>query len=181
MRPLQRTTILTATALLVGGLTGCSILGDDASAPGGGGGGAKASVDGAGKTIVKGTFPSPIAAGATVDIAIMGLKVRAKLATLTVQLTPHVPPGGEQNPNPYGLNGGNGLGTSLLDPVNLKRYVVVKDSGSTELQSNDIFTHIANNQPASLTYTFAAPPENVKVLDVQYGAWPTFRNVPVER
>ena len=28
---------------------------------------------------------------------------------------------------------------------------------------------------------FAAPPENVKTVDVQIGSWPTFRDIPVER
>ncbi|MDL4772195.1 hypothetical protein [Actinomadura xylanilytica] len=143
--------------------------------------GGKPSVDGTGAAVVKATFDSPIYPGAKVDIAVMGLKASGKLATLTVQFAPHIPAGGPDNPNPYNLNGGNSLGTALIDPVNLKRYVVVADSDHKKLESDDIFTHIANNQTATLAYTYAAPPENVKAVDVQIGSWPTFRNIPVAR
>lgn len=183
-----------ATLIAAGGITGCTVpgIGSDDDRPSGsaGGGpvtggqpvqGGAAGFDKADKPVTKGTFDSPISPGAKVDIAIMGLKVGGRLATLTTQMTPRIPPGGEDNPNPYELNGRNGLGTSLIDPVNLKRYVVVKDSRGKELETDDIFTHIANNQTGTFTYTFAAPPENVKTVDVQIGAWPTFRNIPVER
>ncbi|TDB93304.1 hypothetical protein [Actinomadura sp. 7K534] len=181
----------TAAALLLaaGALTGCSPLGGESSSAGARSGGSAGEAvaegepgfDNTGEPVTKGTFDSPIAPGAKVDIAIMGLKVRGRLATLLTQFTPRIPPGGEDNPNPYELNGRNGLGTSLIDPVNLKRYVVVKDSGGKELETHDIFTHIANNQTGNFSYTFAAPPENVKAVDVQIGSWPTFRNIPVER
>ena len=180
-----------AGLLLTGGLAGCALPGvDSGSSSSGdrGGGPAGEAVKGgqpgfdqAAKPVTKGTFASPIAPGAKIDIAIMGIRIRGKLATLTTQYTPRIPPGGEDKPNPYDLNGGNGLGTSLIDPVNLKRYVVVKDSSGDELETDDIFTHIANNQTGTFSYTFAAPPENVESVDVQIGAWPTFRNIPIER
>lgn len=191
MRLSHRLATAAAAALLFTGLAGCSVMeGDSESASGaeGSGGTAGETVEGGepgfdsvGDPVTKGTFDSPIAPGAKVDIAIMGIQVRGRLAVLTTQFTPHIPPGGEDKPNPYRLNGRNGLGTSLIDPVNLKRYVVVKDSSGDEMESDDIFTHIANDQTGTLTYTFAAPPENVKVMDVQIGSWPTFRNIPVER
>ncbi|MFC6878326.1 MULTISPECIES: hypothetical protein [Actinomadura] len=191
-RPTYHRAALAAVALaLTGALTGCSVFGGSDSeghgqaksvvAEGADVAKGKPSVDGAGKPVVQGTFPSAISSGATVDIAIFGLKARGKLATLTVRYTPHIPPGGDGNPNPYNLNGGNNLGTSLIDPVNLKRYVVVSDSNGKPLQTDDIFAHVANNQAGNFYYTFAAPPENVKAMDVQIGSWPTFRNVPVER
>ena len=169
-----------AALLLTGGLAGCSIGDDPASASGGGGGG-KASFDEASKPLVKGTFDSPAARGAKVDIAILGLRVKGRLATLGVQIVPNVPGAEDGRINPYGLNGERGLDTSLIDPVNLKRYVVVSDSAGNELESDDIFTHLSNGQPTNLSYTFAAPPENVKSIDVQIGSWPMFRNIPVER
>jgi hypothetical protein len=99
-----------------------------------------------------------------------------------MRVTPRLPAGApDQTPNLYELNGRNGLGASLIDPVNLKRYVVVKDTSGKDLQTDYIMVHTRNNQPSLHTYTFAAPPENVKALDLQYGSWPTFRNVPVER
>ncbi|TDC77106.1 hypothetical protein [Actinomadura sp. 7K507] len=184
-------TAAAAVLLLTGGLTGCALTdggSDSSSGEERDGGSAAESVKGgkpgfdeAGTPVTKGTFDSPIAAGAKIDIAIMGIRVRGKLATLSTQYTPRIPPGGEDNPNPYELNGRNGLGTSLIDPVNLKRYVVVKDSSGDELETDDIFTHIANNHTGTFSYTFAAPPENVEAVDVQIGAWPTFRNIPIER
>ncbi|WP_165970530.1 hypothetical protein [Actinomadura sp. 6K520] len=191
MRLSTRLAAATAAVLLAaGGLTGCSLVADGGSSSSGERGGdsagaaaegGKPGFDNAGEPVTKGTFDSPIAPGAKVDIAIMGLKARGRLATLTTQFTPRIPPGGETNPNPYELNGRNGLGTSLIDPVNLKRYVVVKDSGGKELETHDIFTHIANNQTGHFAFTFAAPPEDVRAVDVQIGSWPTFRNIPIER
>ncbi|SNR51402.1 hypothetical protein [Actinomadura mexicana] len=183
-----------AALLLTGGLAGCSLPGTGSSSGSGpasstpssggekaAGSAGKASFDNSAKPLVKGTFDSPVAQGAKIDIAVMGLKVRGRLATLTMQLTPHVPPGGPDRLNAYRLNGEHGLGTSLIDPVNLKRYVVVKDSGGKELETDDIFTTMTNDQVTPFYFTFAAPPENVKTVDVQIGTWPTFREIPVER
>lgn len=189
----HRLAAATATALLLtGGLAACSPPGTDSdpagkgpsSSPGGRkaeGAVGKASFDNAAEPIVKGTFDSPAAQGAKIDIAVMGLKTSGKLATLTTQLTPHVPAGGPTRLNAYVLNGEHGLGTALIDPVNLKRYVVVKDSSGKELETDDIFTHMTNDQATPFYFTFAAPPENVKTIDVQIGTWPTFRDIPVQR
>ncbi|MEW2352541.1 hypothetical protein [Spirillospora sp. NPDC029432] len=185
----RRTAGLAALAVL---LAGCSGLpggdgsGDSGNSDGSGGsgvesGGGRPGVDATGKPVAAGTFDTPVAEGAKVEIAVMGLRVRGKLATLTMRLTPRLPATTEQTPNPYELNGRDGLDTALIDPVNLKRYVVVKDSAGNELQTDYITVDTRNNQPSLHTYTFAAPPENVKSLDLQYGSWPTFRNIPVER
>lgn len=184
---------ITATLLLAAGLSGCSTHGDESS----GGGSAPshgpapsrdsapshgpASHDNAAKPVVKGTFDSPAAKGATVDIAIMGLRAKGKLATLTVQLTPHLPATDKRRINAYVLNGEHRLGTSLIDPVNLKRYLVVEDSDHGKMETDDIFTNMTNDQAAPFSFTFAAPPENVKSIDVQIGSWPMFRDIPVER
>jgi hypothetical protein len=186
MRLAYRLVAALAAALLV---AGCSMPGTGSGASSGrdsssGGSAAspgEASFDNATKPMVKGTFDSPVAKGATVDIAIMGLRVKGKLATLSVQLTPHVPGGEAGRINAYRLNGRRGLGTSLIDPVNLKRYVVVKDSAGKTLETDDIFTKMTNDQATPFSFTFAAPPENVKSIDVQIGLWPMFRDIPVER
>ncbi|MEU8343084.1 hypothetical protein AB0C74_15420 [Spirillospora sp. NPDC048832] len=190
MRMTHRLVVATTAVLL---LAGCSAIGgdDDGDAASAGAGApaaagadvpaGEAGFDDTAKPVTQGTFDSPAAAGAKVDIAIMRLKAKGKLATLTVRFTPHVPGASAGRINAYGLNGDRGLDTSLIDPVNLKRYVVVKDSGGQELESDDIFTHMTNDQPTSHYFTFAAPPENVKSIDVQIGNWPTFRNIPVER
>lgn len=174
-------TAMAAALLLTAGLTGCSMLEDDSASSSGGDSAAEPGVDNDGEPVTKGTFNSPIASGAKVDIAIMGIKVKGKLSTLTTRITPHVPPGGDQSPSLYDLNGDEGPGTSLIDPVNLKRYVVVEDSSGDKMRTDYITTHIANDQPSTFWVTFAAPPENVETVDVQIGSWPTFRNIPVER
>ncbi|WP_433467361.1 hypothetical protein [Spirillospora sp. CA-128828] len=186
MRLAYRLVTATAAAILLAGCTpfgqgSGSSSGDGAKGSGAEGSVGKASFDNNTKPVVKGTFDSPAVQGGKVDIAIMGLKVKGKLATLTVQFVPHVPGVEPNRMNAYGLNGRNGLNTSLIDPVNLKRYVVVKDSSGKELQTDEIFTQMTNDQPTSSFYTFAAPPDSVKSIDVQLGNWPTFRNVPVER
>lgn len=183
----HRVTAAAVAALLpVGALSGCSSAGGGSGTPSRGAGAlgvaaGRPGFDTAEKPVVKATFDSPAAQGAKVDIAVMGLRTKGRLATLGLQMVPHVPGGLPSRLNPYGLNGNRGLHTSLIDPVNLKRYVVVKDSSGEDLQSDDIFTKMANDQPTHLYYTFAAPPENVKAIDVQIGSWPMFRDIPVER
>ncbi|WP_143220927.1 hypothetical protein [Actinomadura sp. CNU-125] len=138
-----------------------------------------AAADGTGKPVAQGTFDSPHVEGATVDIAVMGLKAQGRLATLTVRLTPHMPPG-ERNASLIRLHGAH-VATFLIDPVNLKRYVPVKDSSGRVMQPSDLGTRLTHGHATALVYTFAAPPENVPAVNVQVGVWPTFRNIPVER
>lgn len=130
------------------------------------------------KPVVKATFDSPIAPGAKVDIAVLELKVTGKLAQLTLAITPHVV-GGDNDTNVYELNGSQGPDVALIDTVNLKRYVVVKDSSGQELQPNYITTRLANERPNVQTYFFAAPP--VRNVDLVFGRWAPFRNVPISR
>jgi len=132
------------------------------------------------KPIVKATFDSPIGPGAKVDIAILDLRVTGKLAQLTLAITPHVV-GGDDKPNVYELNGGQGPDVSLIDTVNLKRYMVVKDSSGRPLEPDYITTQLANEQSNQQTYFFAAPPPSVRNVDVVFGRWAPFRNVPVSR
>lgn len=179
-----------AALLLAGALAGCSTSGGGSDGGSGGSGrgpggavqgaAGKAFVDRFDKPVAKATFDSPMAPGAKVDIAVMGLRVKGRLATLTLQWTPHVT-GSANTPTPYRLNGEHGLDASLIDAVNLKRYVVVSDSGYRNLESDVVLTNLPNDQATLTTHTFAAPPANVKSIDVQLGSWPAFRDVPVER
>ncbi|KAB2385939.1 hypothetical protein [Actinomadura montaniterrae] len=146
--------------------------------PGGAGGGGAAPT---GSPVVSATFDTPNFPGGKVEIAIMGLQVRGKLMVLTVRLTPHLPQGSTEKTNPYELNDEIPLAPELIDTVNLRRYVVVKDNQEKEVESDDVTLPIHNEQAGVATYSFAAPPANVKSLDVHYGTWPTFTNVPVQR
>ncbi|RSN64106.1 hypothetical protein [Actinomadura sp. WAC 06369] len=190
MRPFHRAAAAAAAVLLpAGGPAGCTML-DDAGSSGDSASGASGvaveggdpSVDATGDAIVAATLGAPPQApSAEVEIAVLGLRVRGKLATLTVRMTPRIPPGGPDKASPYDLNGNEGIDPSLIDPVNLKRYVVVKDSRGREMETDDITTDLVNGKAGALRYTFAAPPENVKALDLQFGGWPTFRDIPVQR
>jgi hypothetical protein len=115
----------------------------------------------------------------TVDIAVTGLKVDGELATLSLAFTMH---GSEDTSDSlFELNGGYRLFVTLVDPVNLKRYIVVKDSDGRELQTDASEAYVPNDGTATAQYTFAAPPPDVAEIDVQVGDWPTFRDVPIER
>ncbi|MBX6765600.1 MAG: hypothetical protein IRY90_00315 [Actinomadura rubrobrunea] len=176
--------IAIAAAAFMVAATGCSVFGTGGDSEGSSAtpkSTASAGVD-VNKTVAKATFPSPLADGATVDVKIHGLHRTGKLAVLTVSMTPHVP--GEVDDDdisPYDINGGRGIYPYLVDTVNLKRHVLLKDAEDKELGSDDVFTDGRNNTPMYLRYIFAAPPENVSTMDVYLGEWPPFRNVPLER
>jgi len=175
--------IAMAAGAFVVAATGCSVFGKGGDSEGSSANPkstAAPSVD-VNKTVAKATFPSPLADGATVDVKIHGLHRTGKLAVLSVSLTPHVPGEHDDDISPYDINGNRGLYPYLVDPVNAKRHVVLKDAKGAELGSHDVFTNGRNNTPMYLRYTFAAPPENVSTVDVYIGEWPPFRNVPLER
>ncbi|WP_344587240.1 hypothetical protein [Actinomadura vinacea] len=130
------------------------------------------------KTIARQTFNSPIFQGATLEVGIIDLKVSGPLAHLTLVLTPRN--AGSDMVNVYSLNGNSDPDVGLLDTVNLKRHKVVK-AGNRPLQPHFIFDKIRNNQATVQTYTFAAPPANVRTVDVSFGQWAPFRSVPVTR
>ncbi|MBA9002482.1 hypothetical protein [Thermomonospora cellulosilytica] len=172
-----------AAAALVVMATGCSVVGGGEDSSGASPTAKATPVAGVdpGKVVAKATFPSPLADGATVDVKIHGLHATGRLAVLAVSLTPHVPGGYDDDISPYDVNGDRGLYPYLVDVVNLKRHVVLKDAGGRELGSDDVFTNGRNNTPMYLRYTYAAPPENVSAMDVYIGEWPPFRNIPLER
>jgi hypothetical protein len=117
-----------------------------------------------------------------IDLAIAKFEVRDKLATLTVSYTVHDP---EAEPDAkfslYELNDEQPLYVTLVDPVNLKRYNVVKDSSGQALQSGEVETKVPLDGSTTAQYTFAAPPADVTEIDVMVGDWPPFRDVPITR
>lgn len=140
---------------------------------------AGAATTGPSRTIARATFDSLAAPGAKIEIGIVELRVTGQLAQLTLSITPRVP--GSDSPTVYELTKGLDPDVALIDNVNLKRYVVVKDSAGTLLQPDWIEVHLRNGQPNTETYMFAAPPQGVRTMDVVFGPWPPFRDVPVTR
>lgn len=118
----------------------------------------------------------------TVDIAVTGLEVDGELATLSLVFTMHEPEAPEDTSySLYDLNGRDPLYVTLVDPVNLKRYNVVQDSGGQKLESGAVETDVPLDSPTTAQYTFAAPPPDVTEIDVSVGDWPVFRDVPITR
>jgi hypothetical protein len=176
-----------AAVALVMALTGCLSLdqeegagdGRTNSAPPAQGAVGNAATAGPGKTIAAASFESPAAPGAKVEIGVVELRVTGRLAELTLSITPRVP--GRDDTTVYDLTGSQEPNVSLIDTVNLKRYVVVKDSSGKPLQPDYIATRLLNGQASVQTYTFAAPPDGVRTVDMTYAQWPPFRDIPVTR
>lgn len=124
------------------------------------------------------TMPIPGSQGETFTLGFASLKVRGQLATLTLTWTPHGI--GSDADSINDMNGGVGDNgeISMVDTVNLKRYVIVKDSEGYGLESDKVDTQAANDQAVPATYTFAAPPANAS-MDVYLDQRPVFESVPV--
>jgi len=111
------------------------------------------------------------------ELAVVSLTAKGRLANLTLSLTPHYP--GKTSVLAFLYFSGDYPVVSLVDPVGLKRYLVVKDSAGNMLGSGNENYNV--DQPNTLNYTFAAPPEDVASVDVHFDDFPPFRNVPVSR
>lgn len=182
---------MVALALAAGGAllaSGCALGGGD------GGGGAKAKSSGSegqaaaaapqtsgapavGKSV---TMAIPGEQGRTFTLGFSSLKVKGRLATLTLVWTPHGV--GTDTISPYDMMGQSTPGSevTLIDTANLKRYVVVEDSERHELESDYVTNETGNDQPLAMSYTFAAPPANGS-MEVVLGDRPIFESVPVTR
>jgi hypothetical protein len=126
------------------------------------------------KALAKTTFGS----GATLsaDVAVLGLRRRGKLLDLVLSFTPHSKKGDTYISIEEWTGAGPAVIT-LVDSVNLKRYLVVRDSKDQPLQPPDWILKV--DEPATRTYTFPAPDASVTALDVSIGGWPPFRDILV--
>ena len=140
--------------------------------------------DAATPVLAQETVRAPDSKGGTVDIAVVGLAVHGQLATLTVRFIPHFP---DKSPDDsislYDMSN-NALAqdqVSLVDPVGLKRYLVVEDSNHNALGSDEVYTEAVNNSSVVGHWTFAAPPATVAKINVEVGPFPPFYDVPISR
>jgi hypothetical protein len=119
----------------------------------------------------------------TLDIAVQSLQVTGKLATLELSFTPHDSDAESYDSSIADLNsiGGGPPQIALVDPVNLKRYVVVNDAADNDLESLLAVTRPEPDATAVTTHTFAAPPPDVTKIDVAVADFTTFHDVPIER
>jgi hypothetical protein len=121
--------------------------------------------------------------GATVTIAILGLHVHGQLATLELGFTPHDPNASSDDKiSLFDMTCNGTTDVTLVDPVGLKRYVVVADADQDHLEPNPVFgVQAVSGQTATGNWVFAAPPASVTSINVQVANWPTFTNVPIQR
>lgn len=121
--------------------------------------------------------------GATVQISVLGLQVQGQLATLRLGFTPHDPTkSADQTISLFDMACHGNTDVTLVDPVQLKRYVVVKDSAHNQLAPDSVGgIQAVSGQTSTGGWVFAAPPASVTAVDVQVGDWPTFRNIPIQR
>jgi len=110
---------------------------------------------------------------ASITIKLNGLKVKNKLTMLTLTWT-----GTGMNTDPYPYKMLN-IDMTLLDTKNLKRYVKVEDSDGNELGTSRL--NLPNDKPQTTQDTFAAPPPEVKTIDVYENNKLLFSDVPLER
>ncbi|WP_322762589.1 hypothetical protein [Frankia sp. Cr2] len=190
-------TLLTATlGVIVLVATGCS--GDSQKAAPTGGTGATAgaapvatgaaslagnqgTVDGAVATRTT-SFRAPGGGAGTIDVGFVGLKVDGRLATLTVVWTPRYASSPQNKEiSVFEMFAAHSPAMTLVDSVNLKRYFVVQDSHNVELGASGPKTKTVNNTPVSASYTFAAPPVDVRTVDVYADDRLLFDDAPVSR
>ncbi|MFC7328451.1 hypothetical protein [Marinactinospora rubrisoli] len=114
------------------------------------------------------------------EVQIHALRVRGELMQLTATVTAEQT-GDRSGDSLYRLYGYMGVQPYLVDTANLARYNVVRDSGGT-LQAPDAGnTHLTYGEPRDLSFTFAAPPEDVTAMDLYVGELPPVTDVPVLR
>lgn len=121
----------------------------------------------AGPATHKVTYPA-LGKDGTVTVSAGDLKVDGRLAELTVSYQPHQP-GSTGSWNVSQMSTGSSISggsVTMLDNKNLKRYLVVRDSGGDEVGKPSVTEKATNDRPLTATYTFAAPPDGVTSLGV---------------
>jgi hypothetical protein len=123
----------------------------------------------------------------TVDLLIRGLTVRGRTATLRFTAIPRGwgrSRGNTGGPTLYELNPGPDsefVSAQLIDVEHLRRHLPLKDSDGEAIAGMNYAGNVSDGQPINASWVFAAPPPDVRAMDVQIGSWPIFREVPVTR
>lgn len=133
-------------------------------------------------------FDSTSRTPVTVDLLVRGLTVRGRVATLRITAVPrgwHDPgPPEDTSPTLWDLNPGpdaDGFYAQLIDPVHLRRHLPLEDSAGESVATMRYAGGTESGQAIEASWIFAAPPPDVRAMDVQLGNWPIFREIPVER
>lgn len=111
------------------------------------------------------------------DVVILEMRRRGKLLNLVMSVTARMSDG-TTFINMSEVTSSGETAVTLVDPVNLKRHLIVRDSNGTLLQPQKLTLEIG--VATTLSYTYAAPPEAVTAMDVVIGGSPPIRDVPVQ-
>lgn len=130
--------------------------------------------------VTSGTFPIAASNG-MLKLEVSAVQVNGQLATVDMRWTPTFPPGKDEKLTVYEMLGDTGLEISLVDPVHLKRYLVVKDAKNSDLMTAYQGESVPSGGSTLTSATFASPPAGVDAVDVYVTGRPPFKNVPVRR
>jgi hypothetical protein len=175
--PLRTAAALAAVPLLLAGCTGGGDGGGDRGEAAAGASAEPSS--GATEVVGETTLPYSGRDGEAV-VEVHALRARGELVQLTLTFTAE---GGDDGATAslYDLWGSAGSSPYLVDTASLNRHDVVAPEGGSPLAPDVVGTSLSFGEPRSLSYTFAAPPENVASMDVYVGAAPPVTDVPVLR
>ncbi|MFC4563490.1 hypothetical protein ACFO4E_16615 [Nocardiopsis mangrovi] len=160
-------------------LAGCS---DGGGGGNGGSEGESASPEtssGATEVVAEITWPYQKREGEA-EAEVHALQVRGRLMLLTITVTPGEF-GDNRTESLYDLWGTFGAVPHLVDNANLTRHNVVLDSDNTAQAPDVVDTSLTVGEPRELSYTFAAPPEDVEAMDLYISELPPVTDVPVLR
>lgn len=107
--------------------------------------------------------------------------MRGKLAVVDLNFTVDLPDkSADETFALFQLNGNALIEPNLIDTFNLKRYGAVVDTSGRNLGSGEL-SRVTNGTTTPTSFTFAAPPADVRSLDFHLGRFPPFRDLPVTR
>lgn len=127
------------------------------------------------------TVTTPISKTGRIVLGISAIQVRGKLAVVDLNVMAELPDKSADDTFAlFSLNDNSFIEPNLIDTINLKRYATVTDTAGRSLGSSDL-TRVTNGRTTAISFTFAAPPVDVRSLDFHLGHFPPFRDVPVAR
>jgi hypothetical protein len=127
------------------------------------------------------TVETTVEGGAPLHIHLLDATVDGKLLRVQIGYEPGEGFEGRNGEfNAYRLAGESSPSPYLLDPVNLKKYSIVRASGAGPLETDTVFAKAKVGDVLVHTYYFAAPPADVKSIQFAFGGapWPGFEFEP---
>ena len=127
---------------------------------------------------VKALLPTRKDPQATLELGILGLKRKGKLAVLSIAATPRNSLGDGQTM--FDVLDRTAWMPTLIDTENLQQYPVVR-TATTPVQSEIGSMRTASGQTVYLFAVFPAPPAAVKTINLRFSdAVPLIQDVPVQ-